>query len=122
MNKITQEERDELLDLCEISKSVDSDYDKVIEIEEAMQSLPSYIKNDIELPNLNHMRDNTTEKLNDIDNYIEELSEDKPDWYVRLINELNELERIVGDNDYTELITHSILKAKAQYWKDFIKK
>ena len=74
MINITEEQRDRLLDLCETSKSVSRDYDKVNEIDEEMQSLPDYIREQYGKVNLREMNDNVQEKLTDINNYLTEIT------------------------------------------------
>ena len=69
---ITEEQRDRLLDLCQTSKDVSLDYDKVSEINDEIQSLPKYLREEYRFPNVWELSDNIDEKLADISKYINE--------------------------------------------------
>jgi len=124
MINIREDQRDQLLDLCETSKSVSRDYDKVNEIDESMQSLPDYLKEQYGTVNMREMNDNVQEKLNYINEYINtELIEDRPIWYQDILQEIEELYQMVGDTYSNDRRIHdAIIKIKADYWKDFSNK
>ncbi len=70
MINITEEQRDRLLDLCQTSKSVSEDYNKISEIQNDILSLPQYLQVNISLPCTVEMEENIEKKLNDINNYL----------------------------------------------------
>jgi hypothetical protein len=71
MSLITEEERDELLHLCETSQSVSQTYDKIAEINTAIQELPVRIRDDIDFLDEDTESANVEEKLQDIYNFIQ---------------------------------------------------
>lgn len=70
--KVSEEQRDRLLELSQLSKDVSEDYDKVAEIKEAIEWLPSYLREDFQTSDSYKMWENIEEKLWMLAEYIDQ--------------------------------------------------